>query len=133
MRRVRVPAWLRASPKISVNGKLYEGPARPGTFAGLRRRWKNNDTVDVSFPLEIRTQPIDDRNPQIVALMKGPLMLVRINPTSDAIEPLAIPTTLDRSSADPTLLQTPGHDVKVSFRPFYAVNEESYSTYFHRA
>jgi DUF1680 family protein len=130
---IRVPGWLHASPKISVNGKLYDGPARPATFAGLRRTWKDKDTIEVSFPLEIRTQAIDDRNPQIVGLMQGPLMLVRINPGSDAIESLAVPASLERSSTDPTLFQAPGRNVKLSFRPFYAVKDERYSTYFRVA
>jgi uncharacterized protein len=127
---VRVPGWLGSPAKILVNGKSFDGPVRNQTFAAIRRKWKTNDTVEVSLPLHVRTQAIDDRNPQIVALMKGPLMMVMLNPPTDRIEDLTIPKTLEPVAADRTLFEHESSGKMIRFKPFYAIKNETYSTYF---
>jgi uncharacterized protein len=78
----------------------------------------------------VRTQAIDDRNPQVVALMEGPLMMVMLDPLSDRIEDLAIPKTLEPVAVDRTLFECESSGKKLRFKPFYAVQTETYSTYF---
>jgi len=95
---LRIPAWLPEPAGIEVNGKPHHG-------ASIHRRWRNNDTVQLRLPFGNRLQPIDDRHPGIAALMRGPLMMVAINP--------------------------PG--APLAFRPFHEVRDEMYTTYFPAA
>jgi DUF1680 family protein len=110
--RVRMPAWLSGSASVKVNGKSFDVAAEPKTFATIRRRWNGNDTVEVKLPWRDRTEPVDDRHPDTVALMRGPLMMVAVDPPASTPE-----------------LQTPG----LRFEPFYAVRGQSYTTYFRKS
>ena len=94
---------------ISVNGKSVDVAAERKTFATVRRRWRRNDTLEVRLPFRDRTEAIDDRHTDMVALMRGPLMMVAVN-APDGMPELA----------------TPG----LRFAPFYTVRGESYTTYF---
>jgi hypothetical protein len=85
------------------------------------------------MPFSFRTEPIDDRNPDLVAVMRGPLMLVALDPQ----------LTLDRNSLHSVSPQTertlppdsfemnaaPG---KLHFAPFYSVGDRTYSTYLRK-
>ncbi|HZQ52453.1 MAG TPA: beta-L-arabinofuranosidase domain-containing protein [Bryobacteraceae bacterium] len=127
---IRVPGWLERPAHIDINGKRFDGAAQPQSFARIHRTWRNNDTVHVSFPLRVRTEPIDDRNPGMVAVMRGPLMMVAVNPPADiASTALALPQAL-QPTADPMSLQYDLGTQKVEFKPFYLIRNESYNTYF---
>jgi hypothetical protein len=65
--------------------------------------------VEVKLPFGDRTEAIDDRHPDTVALMRGPLMMVAVN----------APDGMPEIGAPP-----------LRFAPFYAVRGESYTTYF---
>jgi DUF1680 family protein len=106
---VRMPAWLSGSGAISVNGKSVDVAAERKTFATVRRRWRRNDTLEVKLPFRDRTEAIDDRHTDTVALMRGPLMMVAVNAPDGTPE-----------------LAAPG----LRFVPFYAVRGETYTTYF---
>jgi len=73
---LRVPRWLDSAPEIRVNGKRFDAPVAKG-FAALRRRWKKGDAIEMSLPLRFREEPVDDRHPNLVANMKGPLLYVK--------------------------------------------------------
>jgi DUF1680 family protein len=106
---VRMPAWLSDPGAISVNGKSVDVAAERKTFATVRRRWRRNDTLEVKLPFRDRTEAIDDRHKDTVALMRGPLMMVAVN-APDGMPELAAPG--------------------LRFMPFYAVRGETYTTYF---
>ena len=106
---VRMPAWLSGAAAVSVNGKSVDVAAERKTFATVRRRWRWNDTLEVKLPFRDRTEAIDDRHTDTVALMRGPLMMVAVN-APDGMPDLAAPG--------------------LRFAPFYAVRGESYTTYF---
>ena len=71
--------------------------------------------MELELPLPVRGEAIDDRNKDIVALMKGPLMMVAVNPPADAFPEIALTGELDER-----------------FKPFYEVKGETYTTYFHQ-
>jgi hypothetical protein len=127
---VRIPGWLQSPAQIAVNGTSTLVPAEPRTFAALRRRWQNNDTIQVTLPFSFRAEAIDDQHPDTVALMRGPLMLVALEPT------LRLPRG---SGGSPALLKPTPHKPQsfelsappepVRFVPFYVVDDEIYTTY----
>jgi DUF1680 family protein len=98
---LRIPSWVSNAAKISVNGRSVDVAAERNTFASIRRRWKKNDTVTVRLPFGDRTEAIDDRHPETVARMRGPLMMVSTDATGGGM------------------------------MPFYAVRNQTYTTYFN--
>ena len=131
---MRIPGWLESSPRITVNGKSYDGASEPQTFAAIRRKWKQNDTIHLTFPLNARLMPADAQHPKTVAVMYGPLALVALNPPADIFTrplPLAHGFRLARQGGEIFELQTP--DQKLSFTPFYGVGDQTYSSYVLRA
>ncbi len=90
--------------KLFLNDKPLDAPAEPGTFCAIRRRWKNNDMLQVKFPLDLRTEAIDDQHPKTVAVMRGPVMLVAVDAPQALIDrPLALPENAEAGSP-----QSPG-------------------------
>ena len=111
--KVRIPGWLQSQAELRLNGRAIGADAKPGTFASIQRKWKNHDTLEARFPMQFRAQPIDDRNPKLVAVMRGPVMNVAVNPAA-SVETASL-TELTRS---------------LNFQPFYEVRDETYNTYF---
>ena len=72
--RIRVPAWLPAAPKVTLNGKTLDASAAPGSYLTLQRAWKAGDRVEMELPMRLRAVAMpDDR--QLQAFMYGPLVL----------------------------------------------------------
>jgi len=74
------PGWLQSSAQISVNQKSIGVPAEARSFAAIRRSWRNHDSVQITLPFSFRTEAIDEQHSNKVALMRGPLMLVALDP-----------------------------------------------------
>src|SRR5262249_44599333 len=65
--RFRVPAWTKGA-SVSVNGAPARVEATPGTWASVRREWKDGDTVAITIPLTLRMLPVDKWHPDRVAI-----------------------------------------------------------------
>ena len=48
----RIPSWCK-KPEVRLNGIVVKGSWRTGTFAVLRRTWKNQDRLSVVLPMEV--------------------------------------------------------------------------------
>ncbi|PYV00060.1 MAG: hypothetical protein DMG26_15820 [Acidobacteria bacterium] len=77
-----------------------------------------------------RTEPIDEQHRDAVALMRGPLMLVALNP------PIKLParalsshSELKQTPHAPQSFQLEAAQDEVRFVPFYLVKDETYTTY----
>jgi hypothetical protein len=44
-------------------------------FAEVRRTWRSGDVVELEMPSKLRLEAIDAAHPEVVALMRGPLVL----------------------------------------------------------
>lgn len=129
--RLRIPGWLGEAPMVKVNGRPAH-PAMQRGFAILRRRWDRGDTVTLQLPQNFRTEPIDDQHPGTVAVLRGPLVYVELNPAAgetslarmDALRPLA---------DAPGLFYTGSGERMRVHAPLYIVHNESYTTYFESA
>jgi len=128
---VRIPGWLQRSALITVNGKNYPVAAEPGAFAAIRRRWQTNDTVQLQLPTSLRLERIDDQHPDIVALMRGPLMMVAVQPSLAIGEKSVSELSMAANSSSAINLSTVPE--KLRFIPFYKVQDEEYTTYLRRA
>ena len=125
---LRVPAWADTKTRIAVNGKRAEGDPVAGKFFELSRTWKNGDRVDFEIGMPLRLQAVDPENPQIVALLRGPLALFGVGnlPSNFSRAQLLAASTASQSSEDWLVQSDAG---KITFRPFAAIGEEPYRLY----
>jgi DUF1680 family protein len=85
--RVRIPAWSignSARPVIRVNGNPVAAPQKRG-FAAIYRRWNDGDSVQLRLPMPLRLEHIDADHPNVVALVRGPLVLFLLTSTPPEI------------------------------------------------
>lgn len=82
---MRIPAWAGRNTKVTVNGKPIDTALTPGTRASIDRTWKDGDRIEPSLDMPLRLTPIDERHPQVVALLYGPVALFAIDPAAQRI------------------------------------------------
>jgi DUF1680 family protein len=112
--RLRVPAWASKST-VSVNGTQSNEKLVAGKFVEIRRAWEDGDVLEAAFPLEQREETIDDQHSNLVAVMRGPVLMVA------AIDPTV---RLEDAATRPM--------VSAKLIPFYQVKDEIYTTYLTR-
>jgi DUF1680 family protein len=129
---LRIPAWLTQPATIHLNGKSLDTPARPGTYAAIQRIWKPGDRIDLTLPQAFRTEPIDDLHPDTVALMRGPVQYVALNPTPQlSKDRLTLPSSLKQLASQSFVESYAG--TQVIFVPLHTIQNETYTTYFSKA
>ncbi|PWU14736.1 MAG: hypothetical protein C5B50_16575, partial [Verrucomicrobia bacterium] len=72
--KFRYPSWAGTGMVIKVNGQVFKHSAHPGDFASVDRDWKNDDQVQVQFPLNLRSESLPGA-PATKAFFLGPLLL----------------------------------------------------------
>ena len=76
---VRVPSWAEGVV-ATVRGERVEG-VHPGRFLRLRRRWRADDELRVSFEASVRVECLPDARPeyqQLCAVLLGPVVLAAL-------------------------------------------------------
>lgn len=107
---LRVPGWAEGA-RVSASGMTGSKSLAFGAFAELRREWKSGDRIELELPRKRRLQAVDAQHLDTVALLEGPVVLMRIG----AGEPIA---RTDLLNAQPPLV-----------KPFTDIQDETYSTY----
>jgi hypothetical protein len=125
---VRIPAWTH-DPILSVNGKRVSDPAQPGTFASVRRTWKDGDRVELELPMSLRLEPVDANHPSLVALKRGPLVLLAIADSQPSFTQSALLKAEPANNSAGDWLANSADGSRVTLRPFINIDKESYSTY----
>ncbi len=72
---VRIPGWS-AKNSVKVNGKEFVG-AKPGEYLAIRRRWTENDTIDLNFDMTtqlLKANPAVTEDRGRVAFQRGPIV-----------------------------------------------------------
>ncbi len=126
---VRIPAWSGSEPMLSVNGKRVSDPVKPGTFAAVRRTWKDGDRVELELSMPLRLEPVDENHPKLVALMRGPLVHFAIADSQPAFDGAELLRSELSNNAAGDLIANSADAKPVSMRPFMSIDKESYSTY----
>ncbi len=119
----RIPAWAEAA-SVVVNGQSLA--ARAGSFLRVERKWKNGDQIVVNLPMTLRTEAIDPRHPETVALLRGPLVLFAAGDGKPALlsKQLLAAREVQKSQ---WLVETSSG--KIRLIPFTDVGDSAYSTY----
>jgi DUF1680 family protein len=126
---LRIPAWTALEPVISVNGKRVSDLPRPGTFACIRRTWKDGDRVELELPMRPRLEPVDANHPNLVALMRGPLVLFGVADSQPSFDQDALLQAKPVNNATGDWLASSVGGSAVTMRPFMNIDQERYSTY----
>ena len=136
---LRVPSWASGKVNVTMRDQSVASGA-PGTFIELRRNWKPGDTIQLAIPQDFRVEPIDELHPETVALMRGPLQYVAVNPAKRLNEqPLALPANLrvapsgNSQGQDAQSFLEGSGSRQVTFVPLYQIGLETYTSYFTRA
>jgi hypothetical protein len=130
--KIRIPAWTNGAT-IRVNGRATE-PVKSGPNATIERTWKTGDTVDFTIPQPLRTLPIDESHPNLVALLRGAVMYVGLNPWEGLEQtPVALPAALKSVAGQTDKYVLKVNDKELVFVPYFDVQLESYHTYFKQA
>jgi DUF1680 family protein len=124
---LRIPAWAGSKTRVTVNGNAVDATITPGTWANLDRTWKDGDRVELSLDMPLHLAPLDDRHPQLVALLHGPVALFAIEPVPQAItqKQLLAAQRIGSSSA----WEVATSSGKVRMLPYPAITNESYRLY----
>jgi hypothetical protein len=130
---VRIPAWLQSPAQLTVNGKAVSIAAEPRTFAAIRRRWQNHDTLAVRLPFSFRLEPVDEQHPDTVALMWGPLLMVALDPPLEVAARAVAEKAFQPVPFAPLEFEVARAPAKLRFLPFYKVRDEVYTTYLRQA
>jgi len=119
----RIPAWAeRAS--IAVDGKRESASA--GSFASVRRQWKNGDRIELELPLTKRLEAIDAQHPETVALLVGPIVLFAI---MDSQPKLTRAQLLAVKKMVPEVWHVETVSGVMKMMPFTAIEDQQYLTY----
>jgi uncharacterized protein len=121
---LRIPAWASGA-SISVNGKRWKNPIAAGSFAPLRRKWRNGDRVELELPMRMRLESLDPANQDVVALLRGPLVLFALKKS----EHITRQQLLNATSVGAGQWRVNAADGPIAMLPFTAIQDEQYSTY----
>jgi DUF1680 family protein len=114
---------------LSVNGRRVLDPVQSGTFAGIRRTWKDGDRVELELPMPLRLEPVDASHPNLAALVRGPLVLLAVADSQPSFERNALLQAGPVNTATGDWVANSVEGSRVTMRPFMNIDKESYSTY----
>jgi len=72
--RLRMPAWLRTGPAVTLNGRALDATAAPGGYLAISRVWKAGDRIAMELPMHLAAEAMPD-DPHLQAFLYGPLVL----------------------------------------------------------
>ena len=127
---LRIPAWARGAA-ILINGEPETPPPVPGRFAALRREWRPADRIELQLPLTRNVESVDAAHPNTLALLAGPLVLMRILDDGAAASPLTRADLL-AAQRDPDgrhEWRASTDAGSVNLKPFLDIDAEKYSVY----
>jgi DUF1680 family protein len=128
---LRVPSWASAPAQVTLAGKRIAS-GTPGSWIALSRTWHSGDTIVLTIPQDFRTEAIDDKHPETVALMRGPVQYVAVHPSADIRrERLKLPGNLRATGSETYIENYAGK--QAIFVPLHRIQTETYTSYFTRA
>jgi DUF1680 family protein len=125
---LRVSAWADVKTSVSINGKRFETDIVPGKFLALQRTWKNGDRVEFEMGMPLRLEAVDAQNPNLVALLRGPIALFAVDSISVKITRAQLLAAVAASQSSEDWVAK-CDAARVTFRPFAAIGDEPYRLY----
>jgi hypothetical protein len=126
--RFRVPGWS-CGATVKVNGSQIDVPTQPSGWATIQRGWKSGDQITIRFPMQPRIVPVDRQHPNRVALMYGPIVLVRLEDPTLGRTDLDLSRWIAHRGSAPEFFAP--RESSRRFEPFYRIGYRNpYSMYF---
>jgi uncharacterized protein len=126
---LRIPGWARPNPVVAVNGKRVSDGVDSGTFASIRRTWKDGDRVELELPMPLRLETVDANHQNMVALLRGPLVLFAVAESQPSFDRNVLLQAKATSNATGDWVASSVDGSSVTMRPFMNIDRENYSTY----
>jgi uncharacterized protein len=126
---LRIPAWAASGAVLAVNGKRISNPAGPGAFAEIRQTWKDGDRVELELPMPLRLEPVDAAHQNLVALLRGPLVLFAVADSQRIFDGNALLQAKPANNTAGDYMASSVDGSRVAMRPFMNIDKENYSTY----
>ncbi|HEY1579246.1 MAG TPA: beta-L-arabinofuranosidase domain-containing protein [Terracidiphilus sp.] len=126
---VRMPAWAKPAPMLMVNGNRASDSVEAGSFAAIRRTWKDGDRIQIEFSMPLRLEAVDENHPNVVALLRGPLVLMAVAESQPGFGAQALLRARPVNNAGGDWIAISEDGGQVTMRPFMSIDKESYSTY----
>ena len=126
---LRIPRWARGA-SVSINGRRSPQTLEPGSFAAIRREWRSGDRIELELPLSQRLQSVDAEHPDTVALLAGPLALMRILDAAPAValdRAILLSAKLANGATHQWRAAQDGQSI--TLRPFVDIQDQTYSLY----
>ena len=113
---------------MAVNDRLWEAQAVPGRFLEIRRTWRNGDRIALMLDMPLRLEAVDDKHPNHLAVMQGPLALFAVG---NRFLPLRREELLTVRQASPQAPEwrAATSDVVQVFKPYFAIGSETTRLY----
>jgi DUF1680 family protein len=125
---IRKPAWA-TSYELKINGQLQKIDVDKAGYLTVNRKWKTNDVVTLTVPIEIYSVSMPD-NSQRQAFFNGPILLAGDLGSNEPDPMKGIPVFVTESTANPkSWLGTVASKNNVNFVPFYSIADDYYSVY----
>src|SRR5215472_8788125 len=129
---LRLPEWLSRPASLSINRRAAVLTASRGSFESINRTWHDGDHIELSLPLDFRTEAIDDLHPDTVALMRGPVQYVAIESSNErASARRLMPSNLKQIGPQAFIQNDAGR--QTVFVPLHSIVNETYTSYFSKA
>jgi len=125
---LRIPSWA-GDPVLSVNGTRVSASVQSGTFAAVRRTWKDGDRIELELPMPLRLETVDANHPNLVALMRGPLVLFAVADSQPSFDRNALLQAKSTNNTKGDWQATAVDGSNLTMRPFMNIDKENYSTY----
>jgi DUF1680 family protein len=129
---LRIPAWAEGNAFVSVNGRRISSAVQTGSFAAIRRTWKDGDRIELELPMPLRLEAVDEQHPNLVALMRGPLVLCAMSdarPTFERSALLRAQESNDKNNKNGDRIAVATDGTSIILRPFMNIGDESYNMY----
>lgn len=138
---LRQPAWAKGGIAIAVNGKSVKITPNASGYAEINRKWKNNDNIEITLPMDLHIESMPD-NADRIAFLYGPIVLAADLGDSlpDPVFGTPVLLTNNRNIKDwlrPVDLKTLTFETKgtgqpkdIILKPFYTLYNKYYSVYF---
>jgi hypothetical protein len=138
---LRQPAWAKGGIAITINGKSVKITPNASGYAEINRKWKNNDIIEITLPMDLHIESMPD-NADRIAFLYGPIVLAADLGDSlpDPVFGTPVLLTDNRNIKDwlkPVDLKTLTFETKgigqpkdITLKPFYTLYNKYYSVYF---
>ena len=123
----RIPEWASGAT-LQVNGKPFDSAVKPGSFAAVRRTWKNGDRVELELPLAQRVEPVDAQHTNLVALLRGPLVLFALK-DAGTLPPVSSHQLLAAKQNGPKQWAVEAQSGSIRMVPFTEIGDREYTLY----